>query len=95
MKNSNYTIGNRTRDFPACNAVLQPTKGIGKSIKLSTQASWSTLLQLKLIVVLLPGTEISCSHKGRFTHSMPCPCRAHAVPIPCRATKDLEIVFLI
>jgi hypothetical protein len=23
--------------------------------------------------------------KGRFTHSMPCPCRAHAVPPPCRA----------
>ena len=22
--------------------------------------------------------------KGRFTHSMPCPCRAHAVPLPCR-----------
>ena len=21
--------------------------------------------------------------KGRFTHSMPCPCRAHAVPMPC------------
>ena len=25
MKNSNYTIGNRTRDLPACNAVPQPT----------------------------------------------------------------------
>jgi hypothetical protein len=22
--------------------------------------------------------------RGRFTHSMPCPCRAHAVPLPCR-----------
>jgi hypothetical protein len=25
MKNSNDTIGNRTRDLPACNAVPQPT----------------------------------------------------------------------
>jgi hypothetical protein len=25
MKNSNDTIGNRTRDFPACTAVPQPT----------------------------------------------------------------------
>ena len=23
--------------------------------------------------------------KGRYTHSMPCPCRAHAVPLPCHA----------
>ena len=22
-------------------------------------------------------------NKGRFTHSTPCPCRAHAVPLPC------------
>jgi hypothetical protein len=28
--------------------------------------------------------------KGRFTHSMPCPCRAHAVPLSCRAAKVLE-----
>ena len=33
--------------------------------------------------------------KGRFTHSMPCPCRAHAVPLPCRAAKSLEYVFPI
>ena len=25
MKNFNYTIGNRTRDLPACSAVPQPT----------------------------------------------------------------------
>jgi hypothetical protein len=28
--------------------------------------------------------------KGRFTHSMPFPCRAHAVPLPCRAAKGFE-----
>jgi hypothetical protein len=33
--------------------------------------------------------------KGRFTHSMPCPCRGHAVPLPCRAAKGLECVFPI
>jgi len=25
MKNSNYSIANRTRDFPTCSAVPQPT----------------------------------------------------------------------
>jgi len=30
------------------------------------------------------------SHKGRFTYSMPCPCRVRAVPLPCRAAKGLE-----
>ena len=33
--------------------------------------------------------------KGRFTHSMPCPCRAHAIPLPCRASEGLECVFPI
>jgi len=33
--------------------------------------------------------------KGRFTHSMPCPCRAHTVPLPCRAAKVLECIFPI
>ena len=35
---------------------------------------------------------------GRFTHSMPCPCRAHAAPmprpcrsLPCRVAKGLEL----
>jgi len=27
----------------------------------------------------------SSEAKGGFTHSMPCPCRAHAVPLPCRS----------
>jgi hypothetical protein len=33
--------------------------------------------------------------RGRFTHSMPCPCRAHAVPLPCRVANGLECVFPI
>ena len=32
------------------------------------------------------------NNKGRFTRSMPCPCRAHAFPLPCRAVKDLIFV---
>jgi len=26
--------------------------------------------------------------RGRFTHSMPCPCRAHGVPLPCRTVNS-------
>jgi len=33
--------------------------------------------------------------KGRFTHSMPCPCRFYAAPMPCPAAKGLEYVFRI
>ena len=33
--------------------------------------------------------------EGRFTHSMPCPCRAHAVVLPCLAANGLECVFPI
>ena len=39
--------------------------------------------------------SVTESRKGRFTHSMPCPCHAHAVPLPCRAAKCLEYVFPI
>ena len=35
------------------------------------------------------------SYYGRFTHIMPCPCRAHVTLLPCRASKDLECVFPI
>ena len=34
-------------------------------------------------------------NKGRFTHSMPFPCRTHAVPLPWVAAKGLECVFPI
>ena len=33
--------------------------------------------------------------KGRFTHIMPFPCRAHAFPLPYCAAKGLECVFPI
>jgi len=40
-------------------------------------------------------TDVQQTTKGRFTYSMPCPCRAHAVPLPCLAAKGLESVFPI
>ena len=42
-----------------------------------------------------PGRQFAMENKGRFTHSMPRPCRARAVPLPCRAAKGLEYVFPI
>ena len=39
--------------------------------------------------------DIVSHSKGRFTHTMPCPCRPHAAPLPCRAAKGLECVFPI
>ena len=38
---------------------------------------------------------LGCHIKGRFTHSMTCPCRVHAVLLPCRAAKGSECVFPI
>ena len=40
-----------------------------------------TLYCITLTVVALNGDK---HYKGRFTHSMQFPCRAHAVPLPCR-----------
>ena len=40
-------------------------------------------------------TRNSRNTKGRFTHSMPCSCRARAVPLSRRAVKGLECVFPI
>ena len=34
-------------------------------------------------------------YKGRFTRSMPCPCRTHSIPLPYLPAKGLECVFPI
>jgi len=55
MKNYNDTIGNRTRDFPACSAVSQPTallrapyfKSIGYKSKVSHSANVCKFLIIK------------------------------------------------
>jgi hypothetical protein len=38
MKNSNYTIGNRTLDLPTCSAVPQPTALLRAASEISTLA---------------------------------------------------------
>ena len=40
-------------------------------------------LSLRLACVRLPPGDRQLAFKGRFTRSMPCPCRANAVPMPC------------
>jgi hypothetical protein len=42
MKNSNYTIGNRTRDLPACSSVPQPTAPPRTSINTSESAKYQS-----------------------------------------------------
>jgi len=39
--------------------------------------------------------SLKSAPKGRFTHSMPCPCHAHAVPMPCPAANGLDCVYPI
>ena len=46
MKNSNDTIGNRTRDLPACSAVPQPNKTILKTALSSSLYPRNALCQL-------------------------------------------------
>jgi hypothetical protein len=53
MKNSNDTIGNRTRDLPACCAVPQPTAPPRSPMQKSC------FLILQKVKVLLP-TALSC-----------------------------------
>ena len=53
---------------------------------------------MKRLVPLWPFwqlSDLSLPSKGRFTHSMPFPCRSHAVSLPCHAAKGLECVFSI
>ena len=47
-------------------------------------------LSKPLTVSLESVSSIHGLYKGRFTHSMPCPCRAHAVPLPCHAPALLR-----
>ena len=39
----------------------------------------------KPFVPRLVMSERTWTSQGRFTHSMPFPCRTHAIPLPCRA----------
>ena len=58
--------------------------------------AWNQSLRRRLCYVHAVVVKNLCHYsKGRFTNSMPCPCRAHAVPLPCRASEGLECVFSI
>jgi hypothetical protein len=63
MKNSNETIGNRTRDLPACSAVPQPTapprapkKGMGNIIQHNTS--------LWIVCIICWFVLIICNKRG-------------------------------
>ena len=67
-------------------------------IKFLTMQPWRNYNNRRrtyLLIYLLHYCSALWPSKGRFTHSIPFPCRAHAVPLPCRAAKCLEYVFPI
>ena len=66
-----------------------------KEIARSLSYSRSLCLWLPQTNLSWPVRMICGNPTGRFTHSMPCPCRKHAVPLPCRAATGLECVFPI
>ena len=55
---------------------------------------YSISIECKLTsVTFSEPVPLAARSKGRLTHGMPFPYRAHAVPLPCRAAKALECVF--
>ena len=66
--------------------VILSSSEVGEACELSKQCS---------LRVLGSSGQSQRSSKGRFTHSMPCPCHAHPVPLPCHAAKGLECAFPI
>ena len=64
-----------------------------KSALERSYSTTGTRIKSRIIVITIllyfsaDNLHTTCVIKGRFTHSMPCPCRAHAVPMlfPCHA----------
>jgi hypothetical protein len=98
MKNSNDTIGNRTRKFRTCSAVPQPT---------APPAACPTFMIIYRRII-----QERLNNEGNLLKVYGChcwasailvylkadshiACRAHAVPLPCRADKGLECGFPI
>ena len=55
MKNSDGTIGNRTRDLPACSAVPQPTAPLRASLRPNKSINYYHIIRLldsRLIKIL-------------------------------------------
>jgi hypothetical protein len=93
MKNSNDTIGNQTRDLPACSAVPQPTapprappakgcKAYGRRIALAAKGN---LLEREFD---MPGL-----HKGKL-HAFLGTYRALAKYIPARKLLPIRFIYL-
>jgi hypothetical protein len=53
MKNSNDTIGNRTRDFPACSAVPQPTASPRKILPIFHFVKNNGISKIKICIVMI------------------------------------------
>ena len=65
MKNSNDTIGNRTRDLPTCSAVPQPTAP-------PRTVTWRKIFAAKMDTVIptLEGMELLLSRAPVYRHLM-------------------------
>ena len=68
-----------------------------KLLSFNTEHAKSMFLKKKspYTAAKINGVTAQLTIKGRFTHSMPFPRRAHAVLLPCRAAKGLECVLAI
>ena len=92
MKNSSDTIGNRTRDLPACSAVPQPTA--------PPRAPSDEHNRNKFCTVQLPITVAICLHSITL-YAIPCPSNTHTtICSPCEilcyndADTDLRRCYL-
>ena len=58
MKNSNYTIGNRTRDLPACSAVPQLTAPPRTAVKATRPTKLYVRIQHTIMVLVEQNKKI-------------------------------------
>ena len=72
MKNSNDTIGDRTRDLPACSAVPQPTAPrrapVVRTIHYNFSSPFLKFMDLKLMLTLLTIFPASASFLFTLRH---------------------------
>jgi hypothetical protein len=95
MKNSIDTIGNQTRDLPACSAVPQPSAPPHVPAPSNYSGQWTVTrswIQGGLFLHLQP---VHIMRERPVKADPHIACRIHAVPLPCHAAKGLERVFTI
>jgi len=73
------------RSFPLSLRITLPTF----TGSIFTPAAWDTIGTQLLYLEIDRGTPT----KGRFTHSMPCPCCAHSPAMPCREGFRMSFPF--